>query len=114
MSIFKKILGGAAAIVLVAGAGQADTIKFGVTDITGLESLQTEYGDFVAVLEEITGDEVKFFPVNSRTAAVRLLTGKYSISSPVISSSTATKSPYSVCRDSRPVMSVTPNFIVSA
>ena len=43
------------------GAAQADTIKFGVTDITGLESLQTEYGDFVAVLEEITGDEVKFF-----------------------------------------------------
>ncbi len=73
MSIFKKILAGATAFVLIAGAVQADTIKFGVTDITGLESLQTEYGDFVAVLEEITGDEVKFFPVNSRTAAVEAL-----------------------------------------
>ena len=73
MSIFKKILAGAAACFLMAGAVQADTIKFGVTDITGLESLQTEYGDFVAVLEEITGDEVKFFPVNSRTAAVEAL-----------------------------------------
>ena len=73
MSIFKKILAGATAFVLIAGAVQADTIKFGVTDITGLESLQTEYGDFVAVLEEITGDEVKFFPVNSRTAAVEAI-----------------------------------------
>jgi phosphonate transport system substrate-binding protein len=44
-----------------------------VTDITGLESLQTEYGDFVAVLEEITGDEIKYFPVNSRTAAVEAI-----------------------------------------
>ena len=58
MSIFKKFLAGAAAFSLMAGVVQADTIKFGVTDITGLESLQTEYGDFVAVLEEITGDEV--------------------------------------------------------
>ncbi len=73
MSIVKQLLAGAAAFFLIAGAAQADTIKFGVTDITGLESLQTEYGDFVAVLEEITGDEVKFFPVNSRTAAVEAI-----------------------------------------
>ena len=73
MSIFKQFIAGAAAFLLTAGAVQADTIKFGVTDITGLESLQTEYGDFVAVLEEITGDEIKFFPVNSRTAAVEAL-----------------------------------------
>lgn len=73
MSIVKQLLAGAAALFLMAGAAQADIIKFGVTDITGLESLQTEYGDFVAVLEEITGDEVKFFPVNSRTAAVEAI-----------------------------------------
>ncbi len=73
MSIVRNLLAGAAAFFLTAGAVQADTIKFGVTDITGLESLQTEYGDFVAVLEEITGDEVKFFPVNSRTAAVEAI-----------------------------------------
>jgi hypothetical protein len=58
MSIVKNLLVGAAALFLMAGAVQAETIKFGVTDITGLESLQTEYGDFVAVLEQITGDEV--------------------------------------------------------
>ena len=73
MSIVKNLLAGAAAFFLMAGTAQAEIIKFGVTDITGLESLQTEYGDFVAVLEEITGDEVKFFPVNSRTAAVEAI-----------------------------------------
>ena len=73
MSIVKNFLAGAAALFLLAGAAQAETIKFGVTDITGLESLQTEYGDFVRVLEEITGDKVKFFPVNSRTAAVEAI-----------------------------------------
>jgi phosphonate transport system substrate-binding protein len=73
MAIVKNLLAGAAAFFVMAGVAQADTIKFGVTDITGLESLQTEYGDFVAVLEEITGDEIKYFPVNSRTAAVEAI-----------------------------------------
>ncbi len=73
MAIVKNLLAGAAAFFVMAGVAQADTIKFGVTDITGLESLQTEYGDFVAVLEEITGDEIQYFPVNSRTAAVEAI-----------------------------------------
>ncbi len=42
---------------ILQGAAQADTVKFGVTDITGLEALQTEYGDFVSALEEVTGDD---------------------------------------------------------
>ena len=73
MAIVKNLLAGAAAFFVMAGVAQADTIKFGVTDITGLESLQTEYGDFVAVLEEITGSEIEYFPVNSRTAAVEAI-----------------------------------------
>ena len=73
MAIVKNLLAGAVALFLMAGVAQADTIKFGVTDITGLESLQTEYGDFVAVLEEITGSEIEYFPVNSRTAAVEAI-----------------------------------------
>jgi phosphonate transport system substrate-binding protein len=73
MAIVKNLLAGAVAFFLMAGVAQADTIKFGVTDITGLESLQTEYGDFVAVLEEITGSEIEYFPVNSRTAAVEAI-----------------------------------------
>ena len=73
MAIVKNLLAGAVAFFVMAGVAQADTIKFGVTDITGLESLQTEYGDFVAVLEEITGSEIEYFPVNSRTAAVEAI-----------------------------------------
>ena len=73
MSIFKKFLPAFAVVFLTAGVAQAGEIKFGVTDITGLESLQTEYGDFVKALEDVTGDKIKFFPVNSRTAAVEAL-----------------------------------------
>jgi phosphonate transport system substrate-binding protein len=73
MSTVKKFLAGVFASVLMAGSVQADTIKFAVTDITGLEELQTQYKAFVKVLEEITGDEVKFFPVNARTVAVEAL-----------------------------------------
>ena len=73
MSIIKKFLAAITAVLLTAGVVQAGEIKFGVTDITGLESLQTEYGDFVKALEEVTGENIKFFPVNSRTAAVEAL-----------------------------------------
>ncbi len=73
MSIVKKLLAGGAAFFLMAGAVQAETIKFAVTDINGLEELQVHYGAFVDVLEEITGDKVKFFPINNRTAAVEAL-----------------------------------------
>lgn len=73
MSIFKKFLTAFVVVFMTAGVVQAGVIKFGVTDITGLESLQTEYGDFVKALEDVTGDEIKFFPVNSRTAAVEAL-----------------------------------------
>jgi len=77
MSIFKKLLTAFGFVFMTAGVVQAGEIKFGVTDITGLESLQTEYGDFVNALEEITGDKVKFFPVNSRTAAVEALANSH-------------------------------------
>jgi len=73
MSIVKKLLAGGAAFFLMAGAVQAETIKFAVTDINGLEELQVHYGAFVDVLEEITGDKVKLFPINNRTAAVEAL-----------------------------------------
>jgi len=73
MSIFKKFLTAFVVVFMTAGVAQAGEINFGVTDITGLESLQTEYGDFVEALEDVTGDKIKFFPVNSRTAAVEAL-----------------------------------------
>ena len=73
MSIVRNLVVGAVAVFLSASAVQAETIKFAVTDILGLEELQVHYGPFVDVLEEVTGDEVKFFPVNNRTSAVEAL-----------------------------------------
>ena len=73
--MIKSILTFAFSLVFSAGVAMADTIKFGVTDITGLESLQTEYGDFASALEKVTGKKVEFFPVNSRTAAVEAMSG---------------------------------------
>ena len=73
MLTLKKFLAGVFASILMAGAVQAGTIKFAVTDINGLEELQVHYGEFVSVLEEITGDKVKFFPINNRTAAVEAM-----------------------------------------
>ncbi|MEQ9332559.1 PhnD/SsuA/transferrin family substrate-binding protein [Thalassobaculum sp.] len=73
------ILGGALALAVGLGAAAtaaAETIRFAVTDIAGLESLQTEFGGFKAALEQTTGAEVKFFPVSSRTAAVEAMNSK--------------------------------------
>ncbi|HMQ57392.1 MAG TPA: PhnD/SsuA/transferrin family substrate-binding protein [Rhizobiaceae bacterium] len=64
----------AAAIALTAfTANAADKIRFAVTDIEGLEQLQTEYGPFRDALSAATGYEIEFFAVNSRTAAVEAL-----------------------------------------
>lgn len=73
--MFRTILAAVTGVVLTVGIAAADSLKFGVTDITGLESLQTEYGEFAAALTEVTGSEVEFFPVNSRTAAVEAMAG---------------------------------------
>ena len=51
----------------------ADTVKFAVTDIEGLEALQQEFGAFEIALEEATGLEIELFPVASRTTAVEAM-----------------------------------------
>jgi phosphonate transport system substrate-binding protein len=73
--VIKNLIAAITCTLLSAGVLAADSLKFGVTDITGLESLQTEYGEFAAALTEVTGKEVEFFPVNSRTAAVEAMAG---------------------------------------
>ncbi len=67
----------AALLVSATTASAADKIRFAVTDVEGLEALQTEFGPFKDKLAAITGYEVDFFPVNSRTAAVEALTAKH-------------------------------------
>jgi phosphonate transport system substrate-binding protein len=72
----RLVLAGAAALPLLA-VGQlaqaAETIRFAVTDIAGLEDLQREYGAFRDTLAAATGYEIEFSAVNSRTAAVEAM-----------------------------------------
>lgn len=68
----------AAAPLLLQGAlaEAADTLRFAVTDIAGLEEVQREYGALAEVLAKTTGYEIKFTPVSSRTAAVEAMRAK--------------------------------------
>lgn len=54
-------------------ATAADTIRFAVTDIDGLESLQKEMGPFKDAFEAASGLTVEFFPVSGRTVAVEAM-----------------------------------------
>ena len=50
-----------------------DTLRFAVTDVDGLETLQREFGPFKAEFEKHSGLAVEFFPVSGRTAAVEAM-----------------------------------------
>lgn len=67
----------AAGLTVSATAAMAETVRFAVTDIAGLENLQREFGAFKSELEKATGYDVAFFPVNSRTAAVEAMNAKH-------------------------------------
>lgn len=73
---FATLLLGAGVAALTAFGAAAETWKLAVTDVEGMERLQTEWGPFKTALEEATGDTFEFFPVNSRTAAAEALRGK--------------------------------------
>jgi phosphonate transport system substrate-binding protein len=55
------------------GESRAQELRLAVTDIVGLEELQTEYGAFQKMLSEYAGVDMRFFPVTNRTAAVESL-----------------------------------------
>jgi phosphonate transport system substrate-binding protein len=66
----------AAAVALLSMATQAtaaETIRFAVTDIDGLEALQKEMGPFKDAFEKASGLSVEFFPVSGRTVAVEAM-----------------------------------------
>lgn len=48
-------------------------LKFAVTDISGIENLQRDFGVFRTTLEEILGVKIEFFPVENPTAAAPAL-----------------------------------------
>lgn len=75
----RLVLAGAAALPLLATAQfaqAAETVRFAVTDIAGLEDLQREYGAFRDALAASTGYEIEFSAVSSRTAAVEAMRAK--------------------------------------
>jgi phosphonate transport system substrate-binding protein len=48
-------------------------LKLAVTDVSGLENLQRDFGAFRSVLEEILDIKIEFFPVENPTAAAPAL-----------------------------------------
>jgi len=73
MKIHHWLAGFAIAAGLLTTTASAETIRFAVTDVEGMEQLQREYGGFVEELEKATGFDVEFTPVNNRTAAVEAM-----------------------------------------
>ena len=72
----KRILCFAAAALALASittAHAAETIRFAVTDVDGMEELQREFGPFKAAFEKASGLKMAFFPVSGRTAAVEAM-----------------------------------------
>ena len=71
--MIRSLLAACAFSLLSIAPAAADSVKFAVTDIEGLEALQQEFGGFEKALEAATGLEVELFPVSSRTSAVEAL-----------------------------------------
>ncbi len=71
------IKAGLLAVSMIAGgatlAAAQETIRFAVTDIDGLEALQTEMGPFKDVFEKVSGLKVELFAVSGRTVAVEAM-----------------------------------------
>ncbi len=72
----KSVLLAVSVTALLSPAAVAETWNLAVTDVEGLERLQTEWGAFKTALETATGETFEFFPVTSRTAAAEALRGK--------------------------------------
>jgi phosphonate transport system substrate-binding protein len=63
----------AGALLAALPAAAAETLRFAVADLEGIEQLQQEFGVFETTFEELTGFELELFPVSSRTSAVESL-----------------------------------------
>jgi phosphonate transport system substrate-binding protein len=72
----KNLLASGLLAVGLAAATQSaaqETIRFAVTDIDGMETLQREMGPFKDAFEAASGLKVEFFPVSGRTVAVEAM-----------------------------------------
>lgn len=70
----RRLLAALTGVLLVAGNTLAtDKVRLAVTEIEGLEQLQTEFGPFRDKLQELTGLDVELLPVSSRTSTVEAM-----------------------------------------
>lgn len=78
--MFRKLIAAALAAGALALAATpapaADTLRLAITDLQGLEELQRDFGAFQQKLSEVSGYDIDFFPVPSRTAAAEALKAK--------------------------------------
>ena len=54
-------------------AAADEVLRFAVTDVDGLESLQREFGAFKEALEKNSGLRFEFYPVSGRTTAIEAM-----------------------------------------
>ncbi len=73
MNAFLKAGVIAFATLTAQAATAAETIRFAVTDIDGMEAVQREMGPFKEAFEAASGLTVEFFPVSGRTVAVEAM-----------------------------------------
>jgi len=72
--MFRTLIGAPAlAAALTAAPALAETLRFAVTDLEGMEALQQEFGAFEKALETATGHDIELFAVSSRTSAVEAI-----------------------------------------
>jgi phosphonate transport system substrate-binding protein len=64
------------ALAAPAVAQQAAPVSLAITDVPGLEEVQRDFGPFRDAFQRLAGRELRFFPVNSRTAAVEALNAR--------------------------------------
>jgi phosphonate transport system substrate-binding protein len=69
----RAILTAAVLAVAAPSLATADPLKLAVTDIEGMEALQSEFGPFEEALEASTGLDIELFSVGNRTAAVEAI-----------------------------------------
>jgi phosphonate transport system substrate-binding protein len=63
-------------VLLLTPAHAQNELRFAVTDVVGLETLQREWGPFQKALEAKSGLKLSFFAVTNRTAAAEALRAK--------------------------------------
>jgi phosphonate transport system substrate-binding protein len=75
-ALLATLLAAALPAAALPAAAQTRTISLAVTDVVGMEALQRDYGAFKEAFERLSGLELRFFAVGSRTAAVEAMNAR--------------------------------------